>query len=545
MVIRPARLVALFAVLAALGGDVRAAVEVNEVLANEPNSQTTLEWVELYNSGENSANLGLCQLTVGGSSVPLSGSMDPGSYLIICRQLFGSGSTPGFETVWGNNSGVWGDTSTESYPQPMVASFSLNNGAGSVTLIQAGVDTSTISWSEAGKDGYSWERVQPGLNEIKQSVDYSGSTPGFVNSVTPLQNDLSIDNVAVARISSGAEIDLTITNMGINSGVDRKLLICAMNPVMPDSIGEILDSLTLPVLYSGFSTDIVRPVAISGVYRYLIATLDADDRVRNNRKPFVAPGVNFPPLILSELMTKPQLPLTSEWIELYNPLTIAFLYQGWQLADLSDTVSISASQFIVDAGYYAVLVEDSNAFRQFYPEFQGPVIQPARWLTLNNDGDVIRLIDPYGIEADSFSYTKSYDSNYTWARVPGGKTGEWGRSVVSGGTPGGVNDVIIEPNDQRVSLTISPHVFSPDGDGYQDVTVITLEAPQASNYTLKIYDRDGRVVRTLAGSAELVRRTYEWDGRDDSGRRLPIGIYICYLEAAGVESVKKSVVIAR
>lgn len=521
------------------------AVVVNEVLANEPGSQTTLEWVELYNAGQSPVNLALCQLNVAGSSVPLTGSMAPGSYLIVCRRLYGTPGTPGFESIWGNNSGVWGDTVTESIPTPVEASFSLTNGSDTVMLIQAGLDTSIVTWSEPGKDGYSWERVQPTQSEIRQSADYSGCTPGFVNSVTPLPNDLSIDNIAVRHIESGAEIDLTITNMGINSGVGRRLLICAMNPAMPDSLGEILDSLTLSVLYSGFSTDIVRQISLSGVYQYLVTALDTDDRVRNNRRTFVAPGADFPPLMLTEFMPDPQPPLTTEWIELYCPLPTPFYFQSWQIADATDTALLSGDPFALDAGYYAVIAEDSITFRQFYPDFTGTLIQPPQWLSLNNDGDVIQLIDRYGILADSFSYAKSYDNNFTWARVPDSGFGEWGRSVAVGGSPGRVDDVVIEPDDQRLSLTIEPRVFSPDGDGYQDVTEITLEAPQAANYTLKIYDREGRPVRTLADNAELVRRSYKWNGSSDSGSRLPIGIYICYFEAAGVQAVKKTVVIAR
>jgi hypothetical protein len=244
-------------------------------------------------------------------------------------------------------------------------------------------------------------------------------------------------------------------------------------------------------------------------------------------------------------MTDPQVPLASEWIELYCPLETPFYVQSWMLADAVDTALLASDPFTVTAGQYIVLAADTSAFRLFYPDFDGRLMQSPQWLTLNNDGDVIRLIDRYGILADRFSYVTSYENNYTWALTPDGSAAEWGRSVVSGGSPGRVNDVVIEPHDERLSLTIEPRVFSPDGDGYQDVTEITLEAPEAVDYTLMIYDREGRPVRTLADNAELVRRSYEWDGLSDSGRRLPIGIYICYLEASGVEAVKKTVVIAR
>jgi len=521
------------------------AVVVNEVMANEPGSETTLEWVELFNSGQNQVSLSFCQLIVGGTAVPLSGTIAAGEYLIVCRRLYGSGGKPGFESIWGNNSGVWGDTSTESYAMPIAATFSLANAGDTVMLIQVPYDTSMLTWSEPGRDGYSWERVTPSLNEIRQSVDYSGSTPAFVNSVTPVEGDLSLDEVTVAHTASGAGIDITVTNLGTSSAVGRRLLICEMNPVMPDSLGEILDSVTIPALFGGFSTDIVRDVVFPGIYKYLVVALDADTRDRNNRRTVVAPGADYPPLILSELLADPQTPLSSEWIEVRCPLTTAFDFLSWQLADAGDTTAISSGSFRLASGEYAVLAQDTIAFRQYYPDFIGTLIQPPRWLSLNNDGDRLLLIDPFGIAADIFTYTASWGSNYTWGRPPDSTSSEWGRSVTVGGTPGKANDVVVEPNDQQISLEIEPRVFSPDGSGFQDIANISISAPEAASYTLKIFDRDGRPVRVLADHAALLRRTYQWDGKTDSGTRLPIGIYICYFEATGVQSIKKTVVIAR
>lgn len=520
-------------------------VVVNEVMANEPGSSTTLEWVELFNAGQQPVNLALCQLYVGGTGVPLTGSLDTGKYLIVCRRLYGSGLTPGYESVWGNNSGVWGDTSTEDYAMPVAATFSLANFADTVMLIQVPYDTSTLAWSEAGRDGFSWERVTLSTNEIRQSIDYSGCTPAFVNSVTPVEGDLSLNEVTVAHTASGAEMGMTVTNMGAGSVIGRRLLICEMNPVMPDSLGEILDSVNIPTLFGGFSTDIVREVSFSGIYKYIVVALDADTRNRNNRKAIVAPGAEYPPIILSELMTNPQSPLTAEWIELHCPLNSSFTAQSWKIADATDTVLISSTSIVFASGEFVVLAQDTTAFNTYYPNYFGQYIQPPQWPALNNDGDIIRLIDPYGIVADSFAYANSFDNNYTWSRPPDTVISEWGRSVKVGGTPGEVNDVVIEPNDQQMSLEIEPRVFSPDGSGFEDIANITISAPQAASYTLKIYDREGRPVRVLADHAELLRRTYQWDGRTDSGVRLPIGIYICYFEATGVQSIKKSVVIAR
>jgi flagellar hook assembly protein FlgD len=104
---------------------------------------------------------------------------------------------------------------------------------------------------------------------------------------------------------------------------------------------------------------------------------------------------------------------------------------------------------------------------------------------------------------------------------------------------------MLQEEGSGTQVTVGPRVFSPDGDGIDETALITVAVPVASDYTMKIYDKQGRVVRTFIENEQYVNSSYEWDGRSDSGRRMPVGIYILYFEAGGVESVKKTVVIAR
>jgi hypothetical protein len=73
--------------------------------------------------------------------------------------------------------------------------------------------------------------------------------------------------------------------------------------------------------------------------------------------------------------------------------------------------------------------------------------------------------------------------------------------------------------------------------------------------SLRVYDRSGRLVRALANS--YIGNGYyavAWDGRDDSGRTVPAGVYFLQLEAASVEApervmppshIRRRVVLAR
>jgi hypothetical protein len=59
---------------------------------------------------------------------------------------------------------------------------------------------------------------------------------------------------------------------------------------------------------------------------------------------------------------------------------------------------------------------------------------------------------------------------------------------------------------------------------------------------LNIYDIRGRLVRALyRGELESGRYQFSWDGRNESGRSVPSGIYIYRLVAGDWSSVKKMV----
>ncbi len=140
---------------------------------------------------------------------------------------------------------------------------------------------------------------------------------------------------------------------------------------------------------------------------------------------------------------------------------------------------------------------------------------------------------------------------------PSGEASNWGSSPAPrGGTPGARNALTLDPDapdaPASAGLTIAPSPFSPDGDGFDDATTVfyRLSTPTAS-LRVRIYDQQGRLVRTLTQAALAgPQGQVVWDGRDDTGRALRIGIYIVVLEALDVgegtvEAFKKPVVLAR
>ena len=99
---------------------------------------------------------------------------------------------------------------------------------------------------------------------------------------------------------------------------------------------------------------------------------------------------------------------------------------------------------------------------------------------------------------------------------------------------------------------MNPNPFSPDGDGYQERTLITYELPyNRAKVNLSLYTRTGiRKCCFLKQKDSGKSGQIIWDGRDGEGKKMPVGLYIVYLEAVDKENnrrvIKKTpVVIAR
>jgi hypothetical protein len=80
------------------------------------------------------------------------------------------------------------------------------------------------------------------------------------------------------------------------------------------------------------------------------------------------------------------------------------------------------------------------------------------------------------------------------------------------------------PSSFHLDVSVSP--FSP---GTGEFTVVEYGGPDGCRFTLRVFDRAGRTVATLA-SSRPGGEVMEWDGRDDSDEFLPIGPYLMLLE---------------
>ncbi len=90
-------------------------------------------------------------------------------------------------------------------------------------------------------------------------------------------------------------------------------------------------------------------------------------------------------------------------------------------------------------------------------------------------------------------------------------------------------------------ISISPKIFSPDNDGFDDFATISYQMT-APGYVanITIFDANGRPVRYLVKNATLaLKGNFRWDGLNEKLEQLPIGVYIVFTEIFNLQGKTK------
>jgi hypothetical protein len=323
---------------------------------------------------------------------------------------------------------------------------------------------------------------------------------------------------------------------------------------------SILTSARILHVPSGLSTIIV------------IVRLTGDRNASNDTlRHYLSAGVLRNAVIINEIMYQPSAH-GSEYVELFNRGPEAIDAENLLIADRRDSSGhanehiLSRKHLLLYPGEFLVVAPDSTLLRDnpesgILPSHLATIGKSS--MSLNNDGDDIVLRDISGALIDSIRYSPSFHNpevtdvaGRSLERInpdlPSNDQGNWSTCAdPRGGTPGQQNSIFTRLKRASSRLSFFPNPFSPDGDGIEDVTVMSynLSTP-VSLIRVRIFDAHGRLIRNLAnGEPGGSHGEIVWNGFDDSGRKVRMGIYVGLVEAiAGngesVETVKGVVVVA-
>ncbi len=255
----------------------------------------------------------------------------------------------------------------------------------------------------------------------------------------------------------------------------------------------------------------------------------------------------------------------SEFVELVNISDSLINMGGWKLVDEAGNETIvSPVNFLLEPNNLFVLAADTTILDNYsFEDISNLRIAGQSDLGLSNSGEILLLKDIHGNVIDSINYNAKWHNNFSDTKnlslerinpsLNSNDPYNWSTSVdASGATPLCRNSIFTELGKLESKLEFSVNPFSPDNDGFEDFTIISYNLKnETSQIRIKIFDDKGRKIRTLVNNrASGSSGSVIFDGLDDEGKALRIGMYIVFLEAIGtnsstVETLKKIIVIAR
>ncbi|MBN2326234.1 MAG: lamin tail domain-containing protein [Candidatus Omnitrophica bacterium] len=449
-------------------------VIINEIMYHPQSNEYDSEYLELYNSSNQSVDLSGWEFTEGINFVfPQGTVIDGHGYLLLCRNEIFLRSfynlASSIQTV-GN-----------------FAPSNLSNDGEEIRLYDAnGIEADRVEYNdadpwpvEADGDGYSLELVHPNVdnNNVLYWKASQRPTPGFAN-YTGLQTipprfqsvrhfPQSPTSSETVRIEAAFAEDDQINSVSLNYYLNGLVSITAAMrlqggvyiadvPAQPD--GSSVEYMITAVNSSGVV--ITSPSSqAAGMYLYKV-----DDH-----------PVNEGAIVINEIMyNNPSADGDDkEWIELFNPSAQAVDASLWSLKDSNDlhVFRLPKNTFIAPNGYLLIAHEKD-------PGWQAPALEGLPF-SLNNSEDAVRLFDPN----DRLIASVEYNDGSEWpegadgegaslelvqVNRPNGEANNWAASAM-GGTPGRANARTIsdlEYND--FDVVINELFYHPENEVYGD-----------------------------------------------------------------------------
>jgi hypothetical protein len=542
-------------------------VLINEIMA-DPSPVVKLpeaEYVELYNRSNFPVDLKYLSLWLGTTEKPLPAYTLPiGGYVILCDD---------------------GSKSLLAPYGPVIdfSSFAVTNGSGTLTLKDfEGNVIHSVSYTEDWfngsykKDGgWSLELIDP-LNPCGEASNWKacsnevGGTPGKVNSVKASNPDLVPPAISRVGVDDPTHITVWFSELCDIKGISN-----AANYTIDNGIGHPVSVLAQSPDYKVAHLTLATPLLADVIYM-LTSTSSITDCAGNtllaeNTARFAIPvAAAANDIVINELLFDP----TNEgvdFVEIFNRSSKVIDLKDLVLANydtiaqvITDYNPISSDPFLMFPGDYILLSTDSSAVKKCYKTTNPKAfINMASFPSMNNEDGIVAITTKGGVAIDIVSYTAAMQypllnsvDGVSLERISPERASKdatnWHSAAESVGyaTPGYKNSQFgIAVSDEN-EITLSPDMFSPDNDGYNDnLTISYLFGASGNNASITIYDASGRLVRNLVNH-ELcgTSGSYTWDGITNDRMKASIGRYIVFVEIfdldGNVKRYKKSTVLA-
>ena len=424
----------------------------------------------------------------------------------------------------------------------------------------------SIDWyqNEVKKDGgWSLEMADTknpcsGMNNWKGSINPNGGTPGMKNSVDGVNNDTSppqlirtysLDSISVVALFD-EPLDSTSAAAISNYSFSNNITISSVTP-QPPLFNSVVLKLAGPLQLQTIYTLTVNNVKdckgnVIGVYNKAKAGI-ATEALRNE-------------IVVNEILFNPR-PNTFDYVELYNSSNKIIDANKLFIANRNSTGTLTSIKKISDVPFYIfpddyiVVTEDAVSLQHEYlVQNTQSVLSLTSPPSFPDDKGIIVIANSQGNVVDEVSYSEKWhfallnnNEGIALERIDPNDSSQkqtnWhsAASTAGYGTPTYKNSQYKQANPINATIAVSPGVFSPDNDGYDDVVTISYQVSEPGYIAnITIFDANGRTIRYFVKNALLgLKGNWNWEGLNESGQKLPIGSYIIFTEIFNLKGKKK------
>ena len=542
-------------------------VVIDEIMA-DPAPQIGLpnnEWIELKNTSTNPISLQNWRIgDPNGQSGPLPNFiLQPDSFVIVC-----TGSAVSAMSAFGTT------ISVTSFPSLDNDGDQLFLRAANGRTIHAVSYTSAWYGNEVKKDGgWTLEMIDTknpctGGSNWKAGTNNAGGSPGKKNSIDAVNTDKEEPRLTRAYTTDNLTIVLVY-----DEPVDS-LSGATLSNYFIDGGLNIVNAVSISPLFNQVQLKLNTPMTANTVYT--ITATRIKDCAANSMGAANTTRVGIPTnpaageWIINEVLFNPR-PNGYDYVEFYNnshkifDATTLYIANRNSSGVVSSIKVLSAVPFYIFPGDYIAVTEDADRLSVHYlVKSPGNVLLISSPPSFPDDEGTVIALNFQGNVVDEIHYKDDWHfklidntEGVSLERIdpsgPSQDPGNWhsAASTSGYGTPGYKNSQYKLLNSLNAAVSIAPMIFSPDNDGRDDIATIQYEVT-APGYiaNITIFDAAGRPVRYLVRNDILGLKGYwNWDGLDDKGNKLAVGVYVVYTEFFNLqgekEKFKNAVVLAK
>ncbi len=514
------------------------------------------EFIELKNVSTTAFNIRNWKLSDGSTTATITANfiLQPDSFVIICAN-----TSAALYAAFGNAIGV------SNFP-------SLNNDADIISLYSSeGKLIHAVAYNNSwyqnavkSEGGWSLEMIDTrnscsGMNNWKASPNNSGGSPGKKNDADATNADdqppaltrtATTDSITISAFFDEPLDSASAASPGnytINNGMVQPASATVVVPLCSEVVLKL-------------------PAALKHKTVYELKAAQVKDCSGNTINQLNTARAGMPAMadslavIINEVLFNPR-PDGFDYLEIYNRsnsiVDLKQLYIAGRNAtgQLTGMAALSSVPWLLFPGDYRVLTENRLWLQQQYLVKDPSLIMELPYLpSLPDDKGTIVLLNMQGAIIDELHYDHSWHfalvsekEGVALERLsynePTQVKSNWSSaaSTVNYGTPGYPNSQLMADAQLQGQVAITPAVFSPDNDGFNDFATIDYQFGTPGYVaTIRIFDANGRIVRHLVNNASLTATgRFRWDGLDDGLNKLPVGIYIVLTEIFNLQGKTK------